>query len=428
MNLTEEHNINKNEITYRLGASSDFGDEHVFEIRAVYRKKDRCEWKLCSALISKVDNELDKFSEQYKENSFFIVYVKFSNISQILLQLYDAGIEIDSRYPSIKLDEKNLWTETLIPSWCSHLNVPIRHLSTSTDVSNYGDEPLIGHKLTYYSSFNERLKEFIRYEKSDRKCIHLLLEDRRALLDLRNDKVILNCMTEVSLVGQIEHNKNIKKINIYTSDSSPIDIKGASSIELWVVGENNLIHDYISSTGFPYRYDINKPAKTIEENLLENIKTGETVDCEFKKFIDISKGDSKSSEIDKTVCAFSNTDGGSLIIGVTDNGEIVGVDEQVRRKYKKSLDEAINEYLDSVRKRLYENLTINDCFTINVVDLLGKKLIVVNVNKSEGWNFLQVSDVPYARKGATNFNATRLVSLELISKNNRHRSTFQGGY
>lgn len=419
MVLTEEHNINKNEISSRFGTSADFGAECVFEIRAVYRKKDKHNWKLHSALIKKVDSAGDEFSEQYKENSFFIIYMKFSKISHIILQLYESGIEINTDYPPIKLDAMKVWRETLIPSWCSHVNVPIRHLSINLESRNYGDEQLVGYKLPYYRSFIERVSEFISYEEGERNSVHLLLEDSRAILNLCDDQIVLNSESEVSLVGQIERNKDIEKINFDTAEFPPIDVKDSSSVELWVIGADNLIYDYISSTAFPYRHELKEFEKTIEEYIQEKIKYGETIDCEFKKFIDIDKGDSKSSEIDKTVCAFSNTDGGSLIIGVTDNGEIVGIDEDVRRKYQTTLDEAITEYSDAISKRLYENLTINDCFTLGRVELYGKKLIVVNVNDSNGWNFLQVSDVPYKRKGATNFNATRLVSLDLESNNSK---------
>lgn len=419
MVLTEEHNINKNEIAYRFGTSADFGGECVFEIRAVYRKKDKQNWKLYSALIKKVGDACDAFSEQYEENSFFIIYVTFSKISHIILQLYEGGIEVSSDYPPIKLDVMKVWRETLIPSWCSHTNVPIRHLSFNLESRNYGDEQLVGYKLPYYQSFIERVSEFISYEKGDKNSVHLLLEDSRAILNLCDDQIVLSSESDVSLVGQIERGKDISKINFDTADFPPIDVKDSSSVELWAIGGDNLIYDYISSNAFPYRYELKKLDKTIEEHIQEKINNGETIDCEFKKFIDIDKGDSKSTEIDKTVCAFSNTDGGSLIIGVTDNGEIIGIDEDVRRKYQTTLDEAIVEYSDAISKRLYENLTINDCFTISKVELYGKKLIVVNVNESNGWNFLQASDVPYKRKGATNFNATRLVALDLESSNSK---------
>lgn len=41
MILTERHNINKNEISFSFCSAAEFGTKCVFEIRAVWRKKDK---------------------------------------------------------------------------------------------------------------------------------------------------------------------------------------------------------------------------------------------------------------------------------------------------------------------------------------------------------------------------------------------------
>lgn len=415
MTITEEYNINKNIISQRLGASSEFGGEKIFQIKAVYRKRNEGPWKLCAALIQRVNEDGSELTEQYKENAFFVKYRKFSKVSDILFNLFEIGIDVSSEYPPIKIDEMKYWKESLIPSISSPTGYPTRHLVTNIESCNYGDEPLIGYKLPYYESFYARLKEFIKYEKNENYSIHLLLEDSRAALEIKDEKVILNTKENVSLVGQINRNEKIEKTDMDNISFKPIDISKASFVEIWVIDENNLILDYISSTAFPYHYEILKDEKTLEEYIQEKIENGETIDCEFKKCINFNKGDSKAIEIDKTVCAFSNTKGGDLIIGVSDNGEVIGVDEDVRKIYKSNLYESTNDYINAVNKRLYENLTVNDCFTVNSVNIFGKTLIVVKVTKSNVWNFLQSSDIAYKRKGSTSFTATRLVALDYES-------------
>lgn len=59
-----------------------------------------------------------------------------------------------------------------------------------------------------------------------------------------------------------------------------------------------------------------------EEDLLKKIREGEHQQQDFKFRID------SSQKIAKTLSAFANTDGGSLLIGVKDNGKISGVDPQ----------------------------------------------------------------------------------------------------
>ena len=54
-----------------------------------------------------------------------------------------------------------------------------------------------------------------------------------------------------------------------------------------------------------------------KEEVLELIKTGEGLTIEFKERI--------SSNIGKDICAFANLKGGNIILGVRDNGEIIGI-------------------------------------------------------------------------------------------------------
>lgn len=54
--------------------------------------------------------------------------------------------------------------------------------------------------------------------------------------------------------------------------------------------------------------------------LLEEIKKGEGKTLEFKEKLP------NNNDIAKTVVSISNTSGGKIIIGVKDNGDIVGID------------------------------------------------------------------------------------------------------
>ena len=413
MPLTHEYNLTETDIENRLGMSATFDLVQFFEIKAVYRNKGGKGWKLCSALIQRVDGDKKEFSQKYKEDAFFTVYKKYSSVSEILNCLFDTGIFIAENYPWISIDETTHWEEFLIPSMFSPNKIPVRHYLYSLDSCNYSDEQLIGYKLPHHSSFNEKLKDFITYENNDANKIHFLIEDRRALLNVKNEKVTLVSKCDVHMSGTLESVDGVQDVNNENEKINDINLHGLSSVELWVVDENNLILDYISSSEYKYRYQLEQEELPIKELIKKKIENGETINCEFKKYIDLGKGDSKANEIDRTVCAFSNTEGGYLIIGISDEREILGVDQNVRRKYGAELSESLNEYINSLRKRLYENITINTCFTIFSIEMRGKYLIVISVTKTKKWNLLQTTHVPYARKGSTNYNATNLVALEL---------------
>lgn len=71
--------------------------------------------------------------------------------------------------------------------------------------------------------------------------------------------------------------------------------------------------------------------------LLGIIEQGEGDSVEFKKSTtDITK------DVYNTVCSFSNRDGGHILLGVKDNGEILGVDESAISKMKKDFVTSIN--------------------------------------------------------------------------------------
>ncbi|MBS3163719.1 ATP-binding protein [Candidatus Woesearchaeota archaeon] len=55
----------------------------------------------------------------------------------------------------------------------------------------------------------------------------------------------------------------------------------------------------------------------MDKKILDLIKIGEGLTLEFKERI--------SSDLGKEICAFVNARGGKIILGVRDNGEIIGM-------------------------------------------------------------------------------------------------------
>jgi predicted HTH transcriptional regulator len=84
--------------------------------------------------------------------------------------------------------------------------------------------------------------------------------------------------------------------------------------------------------------------------------------------------------IARTVCAFSNSEGGTLIIGVDDDGKALGLDGdfstlargQGRDRFEQVFASIITEYLDEAQQY------IHSCFE----EYQGKLIYVVAVDKS----------------------------------------------
>jgi len=371
---------------------------------------------LHAASVSPIYRKQDLVCEIYRENAFFQTYKEFASISDLFDDLYGDGICVNEDFPSLTVDPKRYWNELLIPTIHSEYGCPVRHLTIDIDAENYGDEPLIGYGLTYHSSFNERAEEFIGHRKGDVKKLHVLVEELRARLEMQDGKVQKLSSDGYAVVGEIGKKEAVRKIGV-NNCPEVIDISNDDIVELWLLDSADVVYDFISSTEYQYRYEPLVEDCSKEESIMDMIEAGEGLHCEFKKYIDLGKGDFKAEEIDESVCAFSNADGGELIIGVTDKGEVIGISAPVRKKYAAALEDSVKLYIKDIRKRLYENLTESDCFNVQAIELQGKSLVVISVAKSRRWNFVLASDVPYKRRGSTNFNATRLVAMEFESKN-----------
>ena len=141
-------------------------------------------------------------------------------------------------------------------------------------------------------------------------------------------------------------------------------------------------------------------------NIKELIKQGENKRVEFKEQLP------KNESIVKTIISFSNTSGGQLIIGVSDNRELIGIDEA-----------NIFELQDKISSLIFDRCTPNILPEIYTFNLEGKLLLVIEVFrgnllpyylKKEGKN-----NGTYIRVGATNRKAgfENIVELERQRRN-----------
>lgn len=101
-------------------------------------------------------------------------------------------------------------------------------------------------------------------------------------------------------------------------------------------------------------------------NWLALIAEGESKTLEFKRELP------KNEQIAKTMVAFANTSGGRLLIGVADNGEIIGIDEN-----------HIIELKDKLYASLFEKITPSiapNIYTVNINDVL---ILVIEIDRGQ---------------------------------------------
>lgn len=131
--------------------------------------------------------------------------------------------------------------------------------------------------------------------------------------------------------------------------------------------------------------------------LLTILKDGESTIVEFKE--------SLSGGIDKVVCAFANTKGGRVFIGIKDDGTPVGI--QQNDKYRQEISDKL------------QKLRPMPDFEIEEFPIASTKIMIINVKEAS--TLISVSNVVYIRVGTNNYP---LSIEEIIEKSAESRRIF----
>lgn len=111
----------------------------------------------------------------------------------------------------------------------------------------------------------------------------------------------------------------------------------------------------------------------------------------------------------KTVCAFLNSDGGTLLIGVADTGEPKGLEDDLQDSSEKSVDGFERRFRDGLSK--YLDPEPNQLVTLSFPYVSGVQICRVDVSRSPRPVFLVVKGSPaefFVRKGNASPPATNV--------------------
>jgi ATP-dependent DNA helicase RecG len=134
-----------------------------------------------------------------------------------------------------------------------------------------------------------------------------------------------------------------------------------------------------------------------EQDLLNMIAAGEGQALEFKR--DVSQRSDTAGEL----IAFANTTGGTLLVGVTDDGQIVGVSDS-----DAVMNALANISRDNCRPSLYP--------LIERVEVRGVAVIAVRIDKRTGPPYENNSGQCYVRVGATKQLATPQLRARMLQQ------------
>ena len=125
------------------------------------------------------------------------------------------------------------------------------------------------------------------------------------------------------------------------------------------------------------------------ENIQSLIDSGEGYNVEFKVRVP-----SKVRELTEEICAFANADGGYLLIGVDDNGQVVGTN--LENDKRSAIQGSISEMSPALRCELYS------------VNLGDKTVWVIDVPSGKDKPYIFSGSI-YVREGA---NSQKLRTAE----------------
>jgi predicted HTH transcriptional regulator len=142
-------------------------------------------------------------------------------------------------------------------------------------------------------------------------------------------------------------------------------------------------------------------------NIKKLILEGEGATLDFKKTI------TSSQKIAKSLVAFANGKGGQLLIGVTDDGKIVGVKSEDEERYM--INRSANQFCKPVIEPKFDEVYVDD-----------KLVLVVSVEKSDTKPHYALDDNnkwwAYYRVGDKCILASNVI-LEMLKHENREMGT-----
>ena len=410
MSLTQTNNLRESEITKRIAQLINPDDELSAVFRGVYTKANDT-WSLLMGVIKLNDclnsSDFDACHYQYPEYQFVCQPITglnmagfVSNLEGNTNPLTPGLLEFGKREP------RPNWTESLIPSHAHQEQCPIRRFSARVcSDAHCHDTKLVAHNMPFHPSAFELTRNFLGLDtfhgSSDARKGELCIDipDRRGHLELSEGDVQFRSemSDELSVVGAID-GEQVSLAN--PEDKVEFDPESAQDVELWLVTKDNEIIDYCSSTEWEYRYGTQSGGADVEK-LISIISAGESEHCEFKTYIDLVKTDAKAVELEKTVCALSNHQGGKLFIGVDDETVFIGINEKCQKGYQCCPNEAAEHYLQDVERRLREALVKNQCFNCRLIEDNKRIVLVVDIQKANGLNYLLSTNDAYIRRGAS---------------------------
>ena len=164
-------------------------------------------------------------------------------------------------------------------------------------------------------------------------------------------------------------------------------------------------------------YGMKESIKNLQnEEIIRIILQGESELVEFKTSFKWDVNEQRCNKklpqmVTEAMCAFANSRGGGvLFIGVTDNGKLEGISNDITNCFHKSID----KFQIEVPKKVREDIGAGIIYTIEVKVLESKNICIIDVEPSISPIFMSEGNF-LVRKGSSNHKLNAKETYEYIS-------------
>ncbi len=237
---------------------------------------------------------------------------------------------------------QNCWIrETFTRSYSEYHEWP-GHLYQigSAESSNIAFEPLVARDLSPYFEIKDAIQSWmgVPVANSDSRLRQFLLflpcfDGRLDTLEFSEGKLkVKSSFAADKLQIAVLATDGAQTVRL----SKPLQIEqqftlmpNPTSLQVFLVNDRSQVLDSFEETeNWSTRHRVIFAGTAYPTELMAMVRGGETDKVEFKEFIRLDDK-KKSNDIVKAVISFANAAGGTILIGVTDDADIVGIDGNI---------------------------------------------------------------------------------------------------
>lgn len=375
-------------------------------------------------------NNVQKSSSiKYKGVYLLEQWIEPDKLPAILESIVQGALAIDGH--SISLDSQqrfNQWEQVPSENNYSHFPGHLFTTSGSATLSLSGNAPLLSANNPFYANLYLAIRDWIRISNfslsndSRLGTIQLFLPHSRAYFDQivrEGDELVLSVEGSVEsgllVKGAWEFSKTVEQVDLSLKLERDILpwVENSEGLELYLIGPDDTVYDFHRETAFwsishrrlfGTRGQESEGSRGVEDLLLQ----GEGEQTEFKPFIEPDDS-SKLQEIVRTTIAFANKKGGTILLGVDNVCEVIGVEKKIMnaaRRQSQTQEQAFDRYMGTVRQAIANDLNATPEINMEYVSLHGHKILVIRVPEGDRKPYWHIpSSQIYVRRGANTVKA-----------------------